>query len=297
MDELQLLLSILIPLCVSVLVWTLTYIIPYIRPNWLSDSVLKVTLKDPKDPVGISLIINQFSAYDDWKRIVACKRMKRMFINKIREIEDDDEKEWCLLKNKVINMPLKDVLNKLNMLLSVLKDKPYEEEADLKFTSKKVLEDFEKKIESLEECQREYSKILENHPNAILWGKYVSSPKYIEKYNKKGYELTIKEIQLMISHYTVLDKDGKINKKSYLAMKGHEAPERQSYEEIISKFNELIFYIIYPHPKRDELTYRLVIGLSNHKKSSEILNELINEMETHIFSKDYKEWKTKFNLW
>jgi len=45
-------------------------------------------MNDPKHPVEISLIINQFSKYDDWKRLTACKRMRRMFINKIREIED-----------------------------------------------------------------------------------------------------------------------------------------------------------------------------------------------------------------
>jgi len=297
MDELQIFLTIFIPLVVSVLVWALTYIIPYIRPNWLSDSVLKVTMNDPKHPVEISLIINQFSKYDDWKRLTACKRMKRMFINKIREIEDNEELELSRLKKNIINMPLKDVLDKLNVLLSVLKEKQYEEEPDLKFTSKNVLEDFEKKIESLEESQREYSEILENHPNAILWGTNVSSPKFIEKYNKEGYDLTIKQIQLMISKYTVVDKDASKTKEEVLELKGHKSPKRQSDAEIISKFNELILYIIYPHPKRDELTYRLVMGLSNHGKSSEILNELIREMESQILSKDYKEWKTRFNLW
>lgn len=297
MDQLQIILSILIPLGVSVLVWTLTYIIPYIRPNWLSDSVLEVTMNDPKHPVEIGLIINQFSKYDDWKRLTACKRMKRMFIHKIREIEANEELKWVKLKNKTIYMPLKRILDSIDVMLSILKDDKYEEKHNLKFTSKDVKSHFNKKKDLLKENQAKYSEILKDYPNTIIWGKCYMSPEYIEKYNKGGYYLTPREIELLDPQYTILDQDASMTKKEFLESTGHETPKRQSDEEIIAKFNEFILYIDYPHPKKDELTYRLVMGLSNHEKSSEILNELINEMESQILSKDYKEWKTRFNLW
>jgi len=199
------------------------------------------------------------------------------------------------LEIKVIKMPFERILDRLDLMLSVLKDEKYEEKCDLKFTSEDVKSHFMEKKDLLKETQAKYSEILKDYPNTIIWGECYISPEYIEKYNKGGYYLTPKEIELLDPQYTVLDKDASMTKEEFLKSKGHKSPKRQSDSEIISKFNELILYIIYPHPKKDELTYRLAI--SNHGKSSEILNELISEMDAQIFSKDYKEWKTRFNLW
>ncbi|KAF5042838.1 hypothetical protein DSECCO2_508490 [anaerobic digester metagenome] len=69
-------------------------------------------------------------------------------------------------------------------------------------------------------------------------------------------------------------------------------------KEIITEFNELMLYIDYPHTKskKDELIYRFALGLSNHEKSSETLNEVINEVKGQIFSKDYKKWEKQLGL-
>ncbi|KAF5042836.1 hypothetical protein DSECCO2_508470 [anaerobic digester metagenome] len=126
MDRLQIFLAIFIPLIVSVLAWTLTYIIPYTSPNWLSNRVLTFTKNQPTDPIEIGIIINQFSKYDDWKRLTANKKMKQMFIRKIREIEKNNELNWSDAKKNVFNIPLRDFFDKLNVLLIVLKDEEYE---------------------------------------------------------------------------------------------------------------------------------------------------------------------------
>ncbi|MCE7698801.1 MAG: hypothetical protein K8E24_008220 [Methanobacterium paludis] len=170
MDWIQISIAIFIPLVVSIFAWTLTYIIPYIRPNWVSNTVIKVTKNNPKDPIEIGLIINQFSKYDDWKRLTASKRIKQMFTQKVREIEDNKELE--------------------------------------------------------------------------------------------GYKL-------------------------------------ENEEGIITAFNDIILYIDYPHSKskKDKLTYRLALGLSDHDKSHETLIKLIKEIQGQIYNKDYKEWEKRMNIW
>lgn len=299
MDGLQIFLAIFIPLIVSVLAWTLTYIIPYTSPNWLSNRVLTFTKNQPTDPIEIGIIINQFSKYDDWKRLTANKRMKQMFIQKIREIEKNNELNWSEAKKNVITIPLKDLLIKLDELLAVLKDKEYETKHNLQFTSKEVKEHFNKQINELEEHNAKCLQILEKHPNTILWDKWTSFPDTLEIYDKERYSLNSKELEfLLYLEYATVDKDNKMTTERFLERNGHKNPKRQSNEEITAEFNELILYIDYPHTqsKKDELIYRLALGLSNHEKSSETLNELINEIKGQIFSKDYKKWEKNFGF-
>lgn len=298
MDWTQILLSIAIPLVVSVIVWTLTYIIPYISPNWISNRIITFTKNDPKEHIEIGLIINQFSKYDDWKRLTAIKRLKRMFFKKVREIEDDNESKWSELRASVINMPLENVLNKLNLILSVLKNKNYEKDHNIKLSSEDVRENFEKKIKSLEEYQNNYSKLLKKYPKAIIWDICFTPSKYIQNYNKEEYALTINDIEIMNLKDNYFDEDGSLSADEFLQIKGHETPKRQNNEEIITTFNDVILYIDYPHSKfkKSELTYRLSLGLSDHEKSNETLNRLIYEVKEEIQMNDYNKWKKQFNL-
>ena len=264
MDGFQIFLAIFIPLIVSVLAWTLTYIIPYTSPNWLSNRVLTFTKNQPTDPIEIGIIINQFSKYDDWKRLTANKRMKQMFIQKIREI-----------------------------------DKKYETKHNLQFTSKEVKEHFTKQLNELEEAKAKYLQILEEHPNTILWDEWTSFSDTLEIYDKEGYSLTSKELEfLLYPEYATVDKDKKMTTERFLERTGHKYPKKRNDKEIITEFNELILYIDYPHTqsKKDELIYRLALGLSNHEKSLETLNELINEVKGQIFSKDYKKWEKNLRI-
>lgn len=299
MDGLQIFLAIFIPLIVSVLAWTLTYIIPYTSPNWLSNRVLTFTKHQPTDPIEIGIIINQFSKYDDWKRLTANKKMKRMFIRKIREIEKNNKLKWSEAKKTVLNIPLSDLLDKLNELLIVLTDEEYEAKHNIKFTSKEVKEYFTEKLNELKENKESYSQILEKHPKTLIWGRWYSGEDFIEIYNKEKYSLTSEELELISDlKYNIVDKDRSMTIERFLERNGHKYPKKMDNKEIITEFNELMLYIDYPHTqsKKDELIYRLALGLSNHEKSSETLNELINEVKGQIFSKDYNEWKTKFSL-
>ncbi len=298
MDELQIILSIVIPLIVSLIVWTLTYIIPYISPNWISNGLIKFTRDDPSDPVGIGLIISQFLKYDDWKRLNASKRIQRMFIKKIREIEKDNEQEWSELVKKVIKMPLKDALMKLDLVLVELRDKNYEKKYNIHLTSPDVIEHFEKQIESLEDYRKKYYEILKQYNNAIIWDQCTIPPKFIERYNKENYVLSLKEIELIDFKYIMLDKNGKMSTEEFLNIKGHNTPKRQTDDEIIAIFNDVIFYIDYPHSKfkKDKLIYRLSLGLSDHERSQKTLNGIISEVESQILMKDYNDIVKRHNL-
>lgn len=299
MDRLQIFLAIFIPLIVSVLAWTLTYIIPYTSPNWLSNRVLTFTKNQPTDPIEIGIIINQFSKYDDWKRLTANKKMKQMFIRKIREIEKNNELNWSDAKKNVFNIPLRDFFDKLNVLLIVLKDEEYEKKHNIKFTSEEVKEHFSNKLNELEENKESYSQILEKQPNTLIWGRWYSGEDFIEIYNKENYSLSSEELELISDlKYTIVDKDRSMTIERFLERTGHISPKKMDNKEIITEFNELMLYIDYPHTKskKDELIYRFALGLSNHEKSSETLNEVINEVKGQIFSKDYKKWEKQLGL-
>jgi hypothetical protein len=85
--------------------------------------------------------------------------------------------------------------------------------------------------------------------------------------------------------------------EDFLKFKNHYKPEKQSLNEILTTFNDVILYIDYPHSKREELTYRLALGLSDHEKSFETLNKLLGEVKGRIWNKDYEEYKKRLNVW
>lgn len=292
MDSTQISIAIIIPFLVSFIAWALTYIIPYIWPDFVSKVVIKLKRSNPKDPIEIGIIINQFYKYDDWKRLTAYKRIKQMFIQKVREIEEFNDFEWSKLEKKVIYISVENLLDKLNLVLRYLKGDQYVEENIVNLTSEDVKEYLIKEIESLKSSQTEFSDILKNFPNAVIWDDITIGQEYIEKYNKEDYFLKIEEVELLTSKYRFIDNDGTMSKEDYLKSRKHIKPERKSFSEILTTFNDFILFMDYPHSNREEFTYRLALGLSNHERSLDTLNNLISEVKGQITIKDY-EYYTK----
>jgi hypothetical protein len=291
MDYLQIFLAIIIPLAVSVIVWALTYIIPYIMPDQVSKAAFFFTKNDPIDPIEIRLLINQFLKYDDWKRLTARDRLRRMFKRKVLQIQADKENEWFNEKQKVTSVQIKEAIDGLKDLLHKISN-----DHDVKFFSENY---YDKKY--LEENEKKYSDIYKSHNNAKIWfyiNQNLLPAKFIENLMKIRHKLTSTQLALLMdTGKELIDEEGSLSDKEVLRIKfEYYPPKPWNNVEISQKFNDLIIYIDYPHGKlKKELVPRLALGLSKHEKSSKTLISLITEVDAEILNKDFDELKKSTN--
>lgn len=290
LDDLQLALTIFIPLVVSVVAWSLTYIIPYVWPDSLSKIILFFTQnKDPTDPIEIRLLINQFLKYDDWKRLIARDRIKRMFIHKLNSIQIEEIENWNNAKKKITNLNVKDYIDLLTDLCDKIFNHPGENKALVNFFEKYGYDKdvFNKNIEKM-------SEIYQSNNNAKIWFYCVSKymPKNFVSDLEKLSETDDVPIFLMDFGNELIDHNSTFDIEQVLKAKaGLYPPKIWSNEEINNKFNDLIIYIDYPHGKsKKELIPRFSLGLSKHEKSSQTILGLISEVDREILNKDMEKF-------
>ncbi len=297
----QLALAISIPFVVSIFAWILTYIIPYAWPSWVSNQIIALSKKDTNDPIEIGIIINQLMKYDDWKRLTAMKKLKRIFKSKIKEIEVVESIKWRNSINNVKCIPLKEVLDISEQVIIYLNSENQNLQKLFPDNNKKR---FLNNIEFFKEKKDQHSEILTRNPDSKVWWHDDISNKFKSSYSKKEYDLPIDQFTIIIQLYddsgylTFIDENNSMTPEKFLLKKNIEKPKKYSYFEIENIFQNIILYLSYPHSssKKEDFSYRLALGLSSHKLSSDAIKDIINEIEVQILTKDYKDTVKKLNL-
>jgi hypothetical protein len=163
----------IIPAIVSAIIGFLSYVVPYVWPEEWTDFIMCIRRDDPYDFVGINLIISQFLNYDDWKRLTAKKRLKRIFKRKMADIERDKEKRWEELKNNSISIPIKQAITGFERALKPNNSANISDEnlEDKSLVSKNYLDDAIKNMDKKEikKVLNEYREIYGKHKNARIW--------------------------------------------------------------------------------------------------------------------------------
>jgi hypothetical protein len=305
MDSFQLyLIPAIISALVTVIIWLGTYVMPYIWPEGYAKFILFIQRKDPNDPIDISLIINQFLKYDDWKRLTAKERLKRMFKRKISEIEDEKRIRWDELKDNTICVPLKTLIDMLKYYLGNESD--YIEFNDDHDTDFLISENYLKEVipqmdeNEIKKELKKFSGIYKGHKNANVWFLVDSELPLGIKGKVSDYKspLTSKELAVLLTLQAPhIDSDGSWDKERYLkAYLKESPPEIYEKEELNEIFQNIILYLDYTHQSSGEKLFsKFALGLSNHEKSSEKMIELIKEVKIQIYKKELSEVKSKLN--
>lgn len=306
MDNYQLyFIPVIISTIVTLIIWLITYITPYIWPETYSKFILFLRSNDPTDLTEISLIISQFLKYDDWKRLVAKERLKRIFKRKIQTIEHEQMVRWEELKSNSTYIPLKQVIKSLKEALDF--QLPYEDdEKDRELLiSKTYLDEAMEKMDKkeIEKELKKYSEIIEGNKNAKIWFLIDEDLPLGIKGKISDYKkpLTTRELAVLISlRYPRVDMDGTWDKEKFLKiMINEKPPEKYDDENLDDIFQNIILYLEYmddSQQKSKEQILRLALGLSNHEKSSETLMNLIKKVKKAIYKKEFAEIKSKLGL-
>lgn len=269
MDWNQTFITIIVSLLVSVFVWMLTYIVPYIWPSNLS-KVFSFFIKTPCDINEISLYINQFLKYDDWRKLTAKECLKKSFQEKLIKISEYQKLKWENLCNNVMVQPAEEFL----LEMKDLKEKKYVE------------------------------NLIKKDKNINIWSfkdvnKAFELKGDLRRYNK---HFKTSEVGLILNTKTVyIDVNGNMNTQKFLKNKLNEEPPKPiNINETLFIFEDLIFYfdhISKTSDKKEELSSRLSFGLSNHPKSYDTLLDLMNEFKDEINSKDFEKTREKWEKW
>ncbi|MBP2045291.1 hypothetical protein [Methanobacterium aggregans] len=306
MDWTQISITIIVSLSVSIFVWMLTYVIPYIWPTSIS-KILSSFTKISSDYIEIKIYINQFLKYDDWKRLTARDRLNKIFKNKIREIEEYQLKRWNKLSKNVISKPINEVYNDIKELNSfyskdhvssscpLLKNPVWMDIKEVEpyfggFKTKKFKQYLEKELSDLEES------LLQNEDGNI-W--FYADDQDLDKWGceKNLFEfpqLTPNESLILIheGNYKVDSKNKfDINEILIKVFKFKEEPKISNENDLKIKFDQLIEYIDSPRERseQEELIFKLARGLSDQTDSDNVLLSLLNNIESEKYSKRYKE--------
>jgi len=292
----------IISFIIYLILWVIKDIITYTHPSKLSKIIIRF-INDPRDPVEIRLIINQFLRYDDWKRITAKDRLERMFKNKMKNIEKEKAERWKQIKAVTFCISLKDMIYALKRALSNSFKEEIKGSDDKEFLiSKTYLEDALKKInkKELEKELKSYSTIYNNHEKARLWILKDEKIPLGIKGNISDYkqELTSQELAVITSLWEPkIDFEATWNKEQALKRFLNEYPPRSwTDEELNEMFDKIILFLDYPHEKtKNKMFSQLAIGLSNYKTSSDELLELLNEINRKLDKKEFNKIRARLN--
>ena len=274
-------------------------------PLQLSRVVLLITENmETNDPIEIRILVEQFVKYDDWKRLTARGRLKSLFIQKMEEIENDKFMEWDSLMNSLTFLSIDDVVSYLKSVKNEMKSSKSDNfDFNPTWIDFKGLNEYYEEFEakSLDKHILEYSQIKKEYENAKVWffmdeDLLPLKRAEINKYNKP---LTTHELAvLMTETYPIIDKKGVYNKEEVLKRKNFFQPKISSQETLENTFEKVITFLDYPHKKKfkEELMYKLSIGLSNHVIASNELLNLNNIVDSNIMNKDFENIRKQLNL-
>jgi hypothetical protein len=296
----QLFLAIIIPFFVSIFAWILTYVIPYTWPSWVSNQIIKFSKKDTNDQIEIGIIINQLLKYDDWKRLMAMKKLKKIFKSKIKEIEAIESIKWNKSIENVRFMPLKEALDISEQAIKYLNgenqtlQKLLPDDNKNRFLKNKAF--FEEKKDQLSET------FTKNRDSKVWW--YDDNKEFKIHYLKGKYGLSIDQFSVIVDlydvsgGYTLIDEDNSMTPEKFLGETNIKKPIKYSDFALENIFQNIILYLSYPHSikKKEIFSYRLALGLSSHKLSVDAIKDIIEEIDSQILTKDYKDIMKKLNL-
>ena len=280
---------IIVPIIVSIFVWLLTYIIPFIFPYQVTWLMLLFTKgMDPKDPIGIKILVNQFMKYNDWKRLTAMQRLRRIFKKKLNEIVVEETKKWKKYDKHLICIPFNRFMDDLEMYLAPLKESG--------------------KIEEIEEIiPKEYEIIKKNdhltqfstlRMTVNLKGEKINIWYYSHKNQPVDYKIIVNGL---IAQYVprvinsgfeapVIDHSGILKKEEVIVKKLEDVDFIHMNKERIDQiFDETIIFLDDPQEKeiKEVLLHKFAYGLSNGENSVEALKRVIRDSSLNLDNKNF----------
>ena len=271
---------IIVPIVVSIFAWLLTYIIPFIFPyqvTWLM--LLFTSGMDPKDPIGIKILVNQFMKYADWKRLTAMQRLKRIFKKKAKEIAKADNEKWLKYDKHLICMSLNEFMDDLGIYLASLR-----ESEETKEIEEIIPEGFELKKENIR-----YTRLKKPGMSANLRGDKLKIWYYSDNENPINYKKIVKELinykyesRGLNSGFNMpfIDYDGKLKKDEVIIRKlGGVDFIHMDKEDIDQIFDKIIIFLDDPREKevKEVLLHKFAYGLSNSENSADTLKRIIRD--------------------
>lgn len=263
----------------AILVYGGGWLITYLWPNIPAKILFKLK-RDPEDTFDIESLIYKFLKYDDWKRLEAKNRLRRMFQNKMRnEFRKYELKKWEALKDTVEcekfteEEILQDKAKNMHLFAGMHNDESvmlpkkasYE---DIKNNLKDKLPEIKEEYEKRRRC---YFKELPVKKTTVVGG-------------KDAVKATKWKLPLFFD-------DEPMIKDKFLNHNGFFAPKERNLSIINALFDNIMLYVDYPHKKsrKEKLIRNLALGLSNGENSNYFLERLIKEVEKEINRKNYDE--------
>ncbi len=273
---------------VSGLVWILTYIVPFVYPRQISEKILFLnsTNENPIDPDEIRVYIHQYLNYDDWKMLTAKGTLKHFFDKKFEEFQENENKFWEGLKDKVESIPIKDAIKEIENEL---------EESNIsihKESLSKLLEKYQRLYQKNKNTKIWYFKELSNedsnkllkidttpniekgHPPAVMMGEEMPFRGYTPEEFAKIFELRNKQFIERDGKWVSHSDNNKIpSSDSFLMKVGIEKPVEISKNQKSKIFNHILLNF-----KLEENVYKkgFSVALSNMDDSVMIFESILN---------------------
>jgi len=308
MDWIQALITVIIALVVS----SIVFIIPYVIPRQLTGIILLFRkFQNSTDPSEISIYINQFLKYTDWKMLISKGILEQIFERKYNNFEEEEKKYWDELKDKVESVQIKDAIKGIQDELDEL-EQPIEKNGKivysgfhavnlsryLEYYQDKYKENKNTKVWHFKELSRDdVNKMLDiddtpnpeqGFPAAVIMGKKMEFRAYTSE--EAGKILHMKSIQLIETdgkweQNNISDENNIPTSETFLMEVGLEKPIEITENGKYKIFNNILLNF---NLEEEDNKKGLSVALSNMDESMKMFDTIINECS------DITPLKTRF---
>ena len=222
--------------------------------------------------------------YDDWKRLTAMQRLRRIFKKKVKKIVIEDTIKWQRYDKHLICIPLINFMDDLERYLTPLKESGKTEE----------IEEIIPEGHEFKKNNNNYIQFSTRSMSVNLSGDKVKIWYYSDKKHPIDYRIIVKELianiikrQKINLRFDVplIDFSGILKKEGVILRKLEYVDFIHLNNEGINQiFNKIIIFLDDPEEKeiKEVLLHKFAYGLSNGENSVEALKRVIRDSKLNL---------------